>query len=77
MVPPIVPKDKSMASPTLGSAMEESCEEEFLPEEVDGESQAVAAFQRVKKVMGKSPNHTSSLKGKGSEPISRMLNIRM
>ena len=42
VVPPVIPKDKSavdnVTSPTLSTAMEESNEEEFLPEEVEGVS---------------------------------------
>ena len=50
VVPPIVLNDKSavdgVASLTLDAATKESDEEEFLPEEVEGESQAAAALQR-------------------------------
>ena len=63
MVPPVVLKDKSaidgVASPTLDAATEDSDEEEFLPEEVEGESQAAAALQR-RRERRKSPARTSS-----------------
>ena len=72
-VPHVVPRDKStvedVVALTLDVAIEKYGEKEYLPEKMEGESQAVISLKRVKRVKGKSPALTGSLKRKEPEPI--------
>ena len=72
-VPPVVPRDKStvedVVALTFDVAIEKYGEKEYLPEKMEGKSQAVISLKRVKRVKGESPAPTGSLKRKEPKPI--------